>query len=250
MNIQNVLSAIENGEIFDLTTEDFRDRAMSQREMEAIFNYFDAFWKYEGNPSILRPHALLKSKKHSNGFISCKNVLDHPPMCSIFAGELVKIILEKDLTFDAIASSAYSAINLGYEVARIISKKYNPRIKHITVEKDKFENPTIIRGGIPSNFKVLIINELMTNGSGSTWETKHAVLTCNGENPPPKVIDESFVLIHRSKDYKLMDGSKVVPVFHFDIEDWPQDDCPYCKAGSKAIKPKVNNNWKIIHGRN
>lgn len=249
MNIHNVLLTIENGDIFSLKRSDFADRRMSQREALAIFNNFDAYWKYEGEISKEKPHAILKNEDHSNGFIPCKIFLDYPSMCSLFAGELVKIILEKELFFDVIASSAYSAINLGYETARILSAT-RPKIKYVAVEKDSFGNPTIIRGGIPKESTVLIINELMTSADGSTWETKNAVLTCNGENPPPKIIDESFVLIHRSKDYQLIDGSKVVPVFHFDIEDWHPDECPYCKAGSQAIKPKNGDNWKIIHGRN
>ncbi|MEI7810093.1 MAG: hypothetical protein WCI41_00855 [bacterium] len=248
-NIKSVLEIIQNGDVFELTPNHFRNRFMSEREMKAIFDYFDAFWQYKGGPSPQKPHAILKSEKHSNGFISCKNVLDYPVMCHLFAYEIVKHILIEGYRIDAVAGSAYSAIDLSYEVAKIMAKEQNPKIRHFTVEKDKNGNPTIIRGGIPSNLNVLVINELMTTGSGSTWETKQAVLNCNGDNPPPKVIEKSYVLVHRSKDYKLPDGSKVVPVFHFDIEDFEPENCPYCKAGSLAIKPKVGNNWNLIHMR-
>ena len=154
-----------------------------------------------------------------------------------------------------VASSAYSALDLGFCATWIISQKYNPKVKHIIVEKDKDGNPTVIRGGIDPSMTVLVINELMTTKSGSTWETKKAVLDCNKDKEDkttPKVLDQSFVLMHRSSDYELEDGSLVVPVFHFDIKnfDVPKGEtCPYCQAGSEAIKPKLDNNWAILHGK-
>jgi len=60
----------------------------------------------------------------------------------------------------------------------------------------------------------------------------------------------SCVLVHRSKDYTLPDGSGVYPIFHFDMEDFDSEkECPYCKTGSIAIKPKQGDSWNLIHGR-
>ncbi|NVN96795.1 hypothetical protein HXX01_00925 [Candidatus Nomurabacteria bacterium] len=242
-------------EIYGLRTID--KNFMTREEMIAIFDHFDAFWEYDGPPTAQRTHAKLKSEKHSNGFIACKNVLQKTLMCKIFGLEIFKRLpvelngfpLDK---IDVVVSSAYSAITLGYEVSSLISKK-NPNVEYIPVEKDKDDKPTVIRGGIDPSKNVLIINELMTTGGGSTWETKQAVLKCNGEgNPVPNIIEPAIVLIHRSKDWELIDGSKVRPIFHFDMEDWDVpngEECPLCKAGSEAIKPKVGNNWNLIHGR-
>lgn len=251
--MNEILDIVKTGQVFGIDRRMIENRLMTQEEMVAIFNHFDAFWQYDGEPHPEKPHALLKSGKHSDGFIACKNVLDYPLMCKLFAYEMFKkIMLFKKaydiLRIDAVVASAYSALNLGYEVSRRLTNVY-PEIKFIQVEKDNDSKPTIIRGGIDSSKTVLVINELMTTGSGSTWETKEAVLRCNGDKPAPKILDMSFVLVHRSKDYELTDGSKVIPAFHFNMEDYPPDDCPYCKAGSEAIKPKVENNWNIIHGR-
>lgn len=74
-------------------------------------------------------------------------------------------------------------------------------------------------------------------------------MTCNGEgNPSPKIFDQAYVLMHRSDDYELKDKTMVVSVFHFDIANYEPDECPYCKAGSQAIKPKLENNWQKLHG--
>ena len=255
--MSKILELVNAGRVFEIDHKILGDEFITKEEMIAIFNCFDAFWQYEGEPSSEKPHALLKSGKHSNGFIACKNVLDHPLMCKLFANEIVKLFEIYQKTYskqkiDAVAGSAYSAFNLGYEVARRIAK-WHPNVKFIQVEKDKLDKPTIIRGGIDSSKTVLIINELMTTSTGSTWETKEAVLNCNGENnPPPEIFNFSYILVHRSKDWELPDGSEVIPVFHFDMTDWDVpngEECPLCKAGSEAIKPKVGDNWNIIHGR-
>ncbi|MFA6925347.1 MAG: hypothetical protein WC223_13965 [Bacteroidales bacterium] len=240
-----VTDLINKGKIFDLVPEFFMGRPMEKKEMIAIFNFFGAFWEYDGAPCPGKPHAILKSGKHSNGFISCKEVLKYPCLNDLFANEIVKILnAEETEKIDVVVSSAYSAITLGFNVASILRFENNEKIEYIPVEKDKKGNPTIILGGIDSSKRVLIINELMTTGSGSTWETKKAVLKCNGKNPPPIIIETSYVLVHRSKDYELPDGSKVQPIFHFDMKDIDLETevCPYCQAGSEAIKPKIGNN--------
>ncbi len=253
-SVEFVLSQIKSGHIWGLDVTDFNRRKMTIAEVVSFFSYFDAFWEYRGTPSDKRPHALLKSGKHSNGFINCRAVLDYPHLCMILANEMKKVIEEKYpwevlQKIDGIASSAYSALDLGFCLAYIFSQNFNKKIKHILVEKDADGNPTIIRGGLDPNMKVLVINELMTTKAGSTWETKKAVMQCNGNEPGPGIFGRSFVLMHRSKDFELADGSEVVPVFHFGIENYEPDDCPYCQAGSEAIKPKLDNNWRILHGK-
>ena len=253
MDETNVIEAIRSGKVFMINPYHFRGRFMTQQEMIAIFDQFDAFWKYEGEPCEEKPHAILKSGLHSNGFISCKEVLQYPALCTLFANEMVKHASNQFLKtglgcVDVVVSSAYSAINIGFEIARLISEKHNPKVEYVVVEKDQAGNPTNIRGSINPNKRVLVVNELMTTGDGSTWETKKAVQTCNGEgNPMPEILEPSFVLVHRSNDLVLLDGSKVYPVFHFDIVNFKPEECPYCKVGSKAIKPKVDQNWKLLH---
>ena len=254
--MSKILELVNAGKVFEIERRMLKDRLMTKEEMVAIFNHFDAFWQYDGEPHPNKPHALLKSGMHSNGFIACKNVLDYSLMCKLFAYEMFKnISLYKEDSgmpkINVVVASAYSALNLGYEVARILAKIY-PEIKFTQVEKDKEGKPTIIRGGINPKYNVLVINELMTTPGGSTWETKETVLKCNGDKPAPNIVIPSFVLAHRSESHELKDGSKVIPVFHFDMTDWDVpngEKCPLCEAGSEAIKPKDGNNWNIIHGR-
>ncbi|MCX6745048.1 MAG: hypothetical protein NTX82_06005 [Candidatus Parcubacteria bacterium] len=246
-----VVETVKNGGVFALNPSDFEGRRMTINEVVAILSAFDAFWQYQGDPCAQKPHALLKSGKHSNGFIMTKSALEYPKLCMIFAHEMLKVI-EKRIFPDAmpkigfVACSAYSALNLGYSLALIIGEKYNIPVRHVIVEKDDKGNPTIIRGGIDAQLQGLIINELMTTGGGSTWETRDAVLKSNSQNSPPYVMTPAFVLIHRSADWLLSDQTKVEAVFHFDIKNFTLEECPYCKAGSEAIKPKVGDNWKKL----
>ncbi|MBD3360148.1 MAG: hypothetical protein GF365_05610 [Candidatus Buchananbacteria bacterium] len=249
-----VIEFVKNGRVFELKPKDFAGRRMTIDEVEMIFGAFAAFWQYKGELNPQKPHALLKSGLHSNGFINCRAVLDYPHLCMILANEMKKAIEEKYpreslQQIGGIASSAYSALDLGFCLAYLFSQDFNKKIKHIIVEKDTDGNPTMVRGGLDLNMKVLVINELMTTKAGSTWETKKAIMECNGNDPGPDIFSRSFVLMHRSKDFELADGSEVVPVFYFDIENYEPNDCPYCRAGSEAIKPKIDNNWNILHGK-
>lgn len=250
-SVDQVLRMIQEGRVFELTPEHFDGRYMTIEEMKAIFDSFGAFWEYDGEPDPNKPHAVLKSGKHSNGFIPCKLVLKYPTMAKLFASEVVKKIDLDAPEIDVVVSSAYSAINLGYEVARTIADSYNPRVEYVEIEKDSEGNPTILRDEIDPNKKVLVVNELMTTKTGSTWESRKAVLTRN-IGRPPGLLPYSVVLVHRSKDNKLPDETDVIPIFHFNIEDWDVNNgetCKYCEAGSPAIKPKIGNNWALLHGK-
>ncbi len=253
MQESRVVETVNNGGVFTLTPADFAGRRMTTSEAVAIFGSFGAFWEYPGEPRADRPHALLKSGLHSNGFINCRAVLDFPRLCMLFAEEMLKTVEESIVITDLlplgfVASSAYSALDLGFCLTWLLSQKYNTQIKRVMAEKDASGNPTVIRGGIDSTLSGLVINELMTTAAGSTWETKEAVLKSNGDKPAPLVLSSSFVLMHRSRDLKLPDDSPVVPVFHFNIDNFAKDNCPYCQAGSEAIKPKVGDNWQRLHG--
>ncbi len=255
MREEQVLALVSKVDVCKLSLSDFADRQMTIREVIAIFNFFEAFWQYQGEPNPERPHAILKSGLHSNGFINCRAVLDYPSLCMLFAGEMLKVIESKFdikdlLSLGFVAGSAYSALDLRVCLAWLISQKYNSQIKAVMAEKDETGNPTIIRGGLDSVLTGLVINELMTTAEGSTWETKKAVLEANGAgNQVPLVLSPAIVLMHRSKSFSLPDSSPVEAVFHFDIENFEPDKCPYCQAGSQAIKPKKDNNWNILHGR-
>lgn len=269
MDEAGVIELVSGGGVFELTPAHFEGRRMTVAEVEAIFKSFGAFWMYQGDPCPEKPHSLLKSKLHSNGFIMCMAVLKHPVLCLLLAHEMLKAIEEKMAPeeiskIDVVASSAYSAINLGWFLAWLLSQKYNKKVEYVIAEKDADGNPTKIRGGIDSKKTVLVINELMTTGMGSTRETAVAVWECNNKQPdvtPPKIIEIAVVLMHRSEDYNLPKGKdnkeikddlpmsmEVVPVFHFGIGNYKHDECPWCKAGSEAIKPKLGDNWKILHG--
>lgn len=251
MTQSEVLEKIREGKVFELMPSDFRDRLMTHDEITAIFRYFNALWRYQGNPRPDAPHALLTSGLHSDGFIDCDSVLCYPKFCELFAHEMVKVIhgtISNINDIGVVVSSAYSAIKLGWEIARLLSA-YNPKIEYRISEKDKSGHPTIIRRPIDISKKVLIINELMTTGAGSTIETKQAVNACNGEHNRPTIIQPSFVFIHRSHTWVLIDGSAVKTVVDLDIKNFDKDDCPYCKAKSSAIKPKIGNNWAKLHGQ-
>jgi hypothetical protein len=92
-----------------------------------------------------------------------------------------------------------------------------------------------------------VVNELMTTGSGSTLQCKQGVQKHN----PYQVSFLPFVLVlvKRSEDSVLADGTEVRAVFNFNIGNWKPEECPYCLAGGEAIKPKASSlNWRKLTG--
>ena len=142
-----ILDAIRNNHIFSLHPEQIKDRNMTKEEFVSILNHFNAFWQYQGEPSPDRPHAILKSGKHSNGFIACKEVLKYPVFTKLFAAEIFKTfygISHPDYPkIDVVLSSAYSAITLGYELARQFSTHDNNAVEYIIVEKDEIPSKSV-----------------------------------------------------------------------------------------------------------
>jgi hypothetical protein len=117
---------------------------------------------------------------------------------------------------------------------------------HAFTEKDAEGQPTIWnRFTIPQGKHVLIANELMTTTLGSTYEAKCGVR--QGNALPVTFVPYTLILAHRAKVFNLVDGTPVIPVFHFDMDKFLPHKCPYCEVGSEAIKPKIPRaNWERL----
>jgi len=218
----------------------------------AILSWFelcDAFWGYEGDPGPEKAHAELTSGKCSDAFFDCLRVLRHPNLCEILAHQLVRRlarcnILQEVARPDWVIGSAYAAITLSYEVAKVFGAT------HGFVEKD----PTDPAGKrmlwkrmqIPKGAKVLQVEELITT-IGTTREVRRAVQEGNGI--PVNFLPIVGALVHRPAELPIAyDGDmKVVAVIERAVHSWNPAECPLCKAGSPRFRPKTH--WAELTGK-
>lgn len=238
MNILEV-STVEQARCF--TLGDFKNRLISREEFIHLFKLFGAFWQFPGEPSPAYRHAITKAGDHTDGFINCLEVLKESNLCTIMADQAVRRLkIYYPDKIDWVISAAYAGIDFGHEIARLLNAR------HAFVEKDDKGAPTLWkRLVIPRGEIVLVVNELMTTAAGSTWETKKAVMKSN-EAQPVEFVPYAVLMVNRSKaDEALVDGTPIVSVARFQMDTYKPnpEGCPYCKAGSQALKPKVEGNW-------
>jgi len=200
------------------------------------FAALQAGWVHNGDHN--KPHAILHSGLHSDGFFLCKRVLGFANLREILAGAIVVRLARANMDHNigGVFGSPYSSILLAAEVARIL------RVKVYVPEKDptdpagkcmifKSDDP------IPEGARLLQIEELVTTfDSGEA--TANAIV---GGNPCPVAFMPFVgVLVHRPKiiNRTLADRREIVPFIEKQVSAWPADDCPLCKAGSPAVFPK------------
>ncbi|MHC4661271.1 MAG: phosphoribosyltransferase family protein [Planctomycetota bacterium] len=195
-----------------------------------------ALWLHGGGSA---PHALLTSGKHSNGYINMTKVVERPDLTKEFCEELAGR-LNLDKTPDVVVGSAMGAITIAYQVAAIYGGEtraaYTEKIEG-ALKLKRFE--------VKAGERALVIEDTMTTG-GTTVKTIQALLAAGAD-----VLPVCGVLVNRSGADALSvpDAKSTYPitaVVSLDIETWDAAECPLCRAGSEALRPKEN--WPRLVG--
>ena len=204
------------------------------------FRHSGALWIHDGNPS--RPHALLTSGNHSNGFFNGSMLLQDPQLMRRVGITLMEDIgyrLKSDESEDItrVVGSAFGAITLAHECAGYIDAMTG------------FTEPVIMDGAKSMMLKrfpvqdgevVLVVEDVFTTG-GTTLKTIAAL-----EAAGAKVVPYVGVIVNRS-GLKELERRQVVALVDREMPMWPTKECPLCKEGSEAIRPKGNEAWQRLN---
>jgi len=166
-------------------------------------------------------HFLLTSGKHSNRYIQCAKIFQHPDI----SAEISKDLAEKydGYDIDIVIGPAVGGIILAYEVARQleVSALFAEREKGVMTLRRGFE--------IKHGSKVLVVEDVITTG-GSVKEVIDVVRSAGGEVVGVAgVIDRSGS--RSSFDVPFKSAIKI------DINTFGPEECPLCKSGSVPYKP-------------
>jgi len=170
-------------------------------------------------------HFLLTSGKHSNKYMQCAKIFQHPDI----SAEISKYLAEKfdGYDIDIVIGPAVGGIILAYEVARQLE------VRALFAERENGVM-TLRRGfEIKPGSRVLVVEDVITTGS-SVKEVIDVIRTAGGE-----VVGVASV-VDRSGGKAIFD----VPfksAIKIEIETYEPKDCPMCKSGSEAIKPGSRN---------
>jgi orotate phosphoribosyltransferase len=227
------------------------DRLFTPEEVIHIAKILNAFWQYDyqaakdGRPGL---HAELKSGKHSDGFFVSRIMLAEPNVLENMAHQLAMKVRES-ISVDNIRIPGYlagipaGATPIGKKLAQIIGAK--------PAEMDKVNGHIKLITQLPPDTTIIVVEDFITRGTGMA-EAIQEIKRCQ-----PKVNIYHFIpaIINRGGiTEKHIIGTGTVyplPIANIRINDWEPEDCPLCKMGSTAIKPKATdeNWWKITHSQ-
>ena len=221
---------------------------MIGNDLLLLFKISGAFWSYPENPEA--PHALLSSGKHSDGYLDCSQVLKYPNLKRILVKRLIHNVLAPFEVYeygsffheklDYIVSSSMSAIPLGDAVATYLDSIFIYTEKVNGVQKLK-------RFEVPEGARILQVEELITTLK-TTRQVTEAVLEKNKNvkflrDKNGKII--VLTLVHRPEKLPMeYQEYRILPLIELEIHTWDPENCPLCRAGSNALKPKEN--WQLF----
>jgi orotate phosphoribosyltransferase len=187
---------------------------MTQEEVLQIFRQSDA---------LLEGHFRLTSGLHSDRYLQCALVLQHPRQAAALGAALAARLKELGGKPDFVIAPALGGIVVSHEVAR------EAGVRALFAERQ--DGVLKLRRGfeIKPGEKAYVVEDVITTG-GSTKETMDVVTGAGG------IVVAAGSLIDRTGGRTDL-GVPRVALAVLDIPAFPPEECPLCKTGSQAIKP-------------
>ena len=184
---------------------------------------------FEENDALLKGHFLLTSGLHSDRYLQCALVLQHPAIAERLGAELAaKAKAAPDIApVDLVFAPALGGVIVAHEVARALG------VRALFAERQE-KTMTLRRGfQIKPGERCLVVEDVVTTG-GSTREVMEVVVRHGG------VVAGAGSLIDRSlkRDGSVVDlGLPRRALAAIEVATYAPDECPLCREGSIAIKP-------------
>ena len=179
--------------------------------------------KFEEAGAIQKGHFKLTSGVHSDTYIQCAQVMQHPGFMHNLCSELGKKFRGDDI--DVIVGPAIGGIIMAHVMAQVLG----PWVRAIFTERENGKMTLRRSFEINQGEKVLVVEDVTTTGS-SVREVIDIVKSRQG-----KVVGVG-VLIDRSGG-KVDFGIKTEKLLTVDIKTYLPEECPLCKKGIPAVKP-------------
>lgn len=176
--------------------------------------------RFKGVNAILNGHFVLSSGLHSDTYVQCAKVTEHPALGEEVCRSLADMWRGKKI--DVVAGPAYGGIILAYELARALKAR--------AVFFERVEGKFALRRGfsLSSQDEVLVAEDVVTTG-GSAQEVLSLVRQMGA-----RLVGVTS-LVYRGQgnfadtDYKYL-VSLTPPVYK-------PEECPFCKEKIPVTKP-------------
>jgi orotate phosphoribosyltransferase len=178
----------------------------------------ELFRKHE---ALLEGHFILSSGLHSDRYIQCALVLQHPRVAERLGSELAWKL--SDARVSVVVAPALGGILVAHEVARALGVR--------ALFTERVDGRMVLRRGfhLDPGERTLVVEDVITTG-GSTRETIAAVEEAGG-----KVV-AAGALVDRSGGTADL-GLPRASLATLTVQNYDPTQCPLCAAGLTAIKP-------------
>ncbi|MGD0922585.1 MAG: orotate phosphoribosyltransferase [Terriglobia bacterium] len=185
---------------------------MTDKEILQIFREHGA---------LLEGHFILSSGLHSDRYIQCALVLQHPRVAERLCSELAAKLHRLGAT--VVAAPALGGVIMSHEVARALS------LRALFTERQ--EGVMTLRRGfsLAAGEPTLVVEDVITTG-GSTRETMAAVEQAGG-----KVVGVGALIDRSGGTVDL--GVPKIALVTLSVQNYKPQECPLCQSGLPAIKP-------------
>jgi orotate phosphoribosyltransferase len=204
-----------------------------------------ALWIHDKNPN--RPHALLASGFHSNGFFNSRLVIPDETLLYEAGNNLFELFIGAGGNYEIIgcvAGPQTGATKLAEFLSEIISAQKGRPCLHASPAKGELKGrPAMIFSEEEEHRvkgrAVLLCEDVLTTG-GSVSRAERAIIRAGGY-----ILPYILVLVNRSGS-TAVDGKKIIALIDHSMPLWEKDNCPLCKQGSEALPPK-GENWQKLN---
>jgi orotate phosphoribosyltransferase len=185
---------------------------MTENEILEIFRQHSA---------LLEGHFILSSGLHSDRYIQCALVLQHPRVAEKLCSELAAKL--RHLGAATVAAPALGGVLVAHEVARALG------VRALFTERQ--EGVMSLRRGfrLEPGENTIVVEDVITTGL-STRETIKCVQEAGG-----KVVGVGS-LIDRSGGAADL-GLPKAALATLSVQNYKPEVCPLCKSGIPAVKP-------------
>jgi orotate phosphoribosyltransferase len=173
--------------------------------------------------ALLEGHFRLTSGLHSNRYLQCALVLQHPGHAAALGSDLAAQMRSLADAPDLVIAPALGGILVAHEVARSLG------VRGLFAERQ--EGVLTLRRGfrIEPGERCYVVEDVVTTG-GSTRETMEVAQKAGA------LVIAAGSLIDRSGGRTDL-GVPRVALAVLDVPTYSPEECPLCKAGSVAVKP-------------
>jgi len=172
----------------------------------------------ESYQAVRRGHFRLSSGKHSDTYVQCALVLQHPREAERLADLLAKRF--EGVEVDTVFSPALGGVIIGFMVARALRCRF--------VFAERKEGRMEIRRGqeLHAGERILLVEDVVTTG-GSLDE-----IAALAEGMGARVVGRAALVLRGERV-----GREITALLELPLSTWEPQDCPLCRRGESLEAP-------------